>query len=162
MMMTDSVLTEVRDRVMVITINRPLAKNAIDKETAEAISAAIDELESRDDGAAAVLTGAGGTFCAGMDLKAFLNGESPSIPGRGLAGITERPPTKPLIAAVEGWALAGGCELALAADAGWSRSWQPPELPASAAASPDTTARDRKSTRLNSSHTIQSRMPSSA
>jgi enoyl-CoA hydratase/carnithine racemase len=116
MMMTDSVLTEVRDRVMVITINRPLAKNAIDKETAEAISAAIDELESRDDAAAAVLTGAGGTFCAGMDLKAFLNGESPSIPGRGLAGITERPPTKPLIAAVEGWALAGGCELALAAD----------------------------------------------
>jgi enoyl-CoA hydratase len=78
--MTDSVLTEVRDRVVLITINRPQAKNAIDKATAESISAAIDELESRDDLAAAVLTGAGGIFCAGMDLKAFLKGESPSIP----------------------------------------------------------------------------------
>lgn len=114
--MTDSVLAEVKDGVVVITINRPQAKNAIDRSTAEAMCAIVDELESRDDLAAAVLTGAGGTFCAGMDLKAFLKGESPSIAGRGLAGITERPPTKPLIAAVEGWALAGGCELALAAD----------------------------------------------
>jgi len=114
--MTDSVLTEVKDRVIVITINRPHVKNAIDQPTAQAVNAAVDELESRDDLAAAVLTGAGRTFCAGMDLKAFLRGESPSIPGRGLAGITERSLTKPLIAAVEGWALAGGCELALAAD----------------------------------------------
>lgn len=112
----NSVITDVEDGVIVITINRPEAKNALDRATAEALSAAVDELESRDDLAAAVLTGAGGTFCAGMDLKAFLRGETPSIEGRGLGGITERPPAKPLIAAVEGWALAGGCELALAAD----------------------------------------------
>ena len=114
--MNAPVLTEVKDRVIVITINRPEAKNALDRATAEAVSAAIDEFEERDDLAAAVLTGAGGTFCAGMDLKAFLRGETPNIEGRGLAGLTERPPVKPLIAAVEGWALAGGCELALAAD----------------------------------------------
>lgn len=114
--MTEAVITEVNEGVLVITINRPEAKNAIDRATAEAVSAAVDELEARSDLAAAVLTGAGGTFCAGMDLKAFLRGESPSIEGRGLAGITERPPEKPIISAVEGWALAGGCELALATD----------------------------------------------
>jgi enoyl-CoA hydratase len=114
--MSDPVITEVNGRVMVITINRPQAKNALDRSAATRIATAIDELEARADLSVAVLTGAGGTFCAGMDLKAFLRGESPAIPGRGLAGITEQPPTKPLIAAVEGWALAGGCELALAAD----------------------------------------------
>jgi enoyl-CoA hydratase len=115
-LMSDPVLTEIADRVMVITINRPQAQNALDRSAAEAIAAAVDHFESSDELAVAVLTGAGGTFCAGMDLKAFLRGESPSIEGRGLAGITERPPSKPLIAAVEGWALAGGCELALSAD----------------------------------------------
>jgi enoyl-CoA hydratase len=117
MPMSDSVIIDVKDRVMVITLNRPHAKNAIDLSTATQVAAAIDELEGRDDLTVGVLTGAGGTFCAGMDLKAFVRGEgSPSIPGRGFAGITEEPPTKPLIAAVEGWALAGGCELALSAD----------------------------------------------
>ena len=63
-----------------------------------------------------VLTGAGGTFCAGMDLKAFLKGEAPIVEGRGLAGVTQQQPRKPLIAAVEGWALAGGFEIMLACD----------------------------------------------
>ncbi|MDI2027709.1 crotonase/enoyl-CoA hydratase family protein [Saccharopolyspora sp. TS4A08] len=114
--MSDSVLTEFADGIAQITINRPEARNAVDRSVAEGIAAAIDEFESRGDLTAAVLTGAGGTFCAGMDLKAFTRGERPSLPGRGFGGLTEKPPTKPLIAAVEGWALAGGCELALSAD----------------------------------------------
>jgi enoyl-CoA hydratase len=114
--MTGPVLTEVTDGVGVLTLNRPEAKNAVDLATARAVAAAVDEFEARDDVAVLVLTGAGGTFCAGMDLKAFARGERPRVEGRGFAGITEAPPAKPLIAAVEGWALAGGCELALAAD----------------------------------------------
>ncbi|MFF2107136.1 crotonase/enoyl-CoA hydratase family protein [Rhodococcus koreensis] len=110
------VLTEFADGVAVITLNRPEAKNAVDLEVAKALAAAIDEFEARPDLTIAILTGAGGTFCAGMDLKAFSRGERPSLPGRGFGGLTEAPPTKPLIAAVEGWALAGGCELALSAD----------------------------------------------
>jgi len=111
-----SVLTEFSDGIAVITINRPESRNAVDLGVAEGIAAAIDEFETRNDLTVAILTGAGGTFCAGMDLKAFTRGERPSLPGRGFGGLTERPPTKPLIAAVEGWALAGGCELALTAD----------------------------------------------
>jgi enoyl-CoA hydratase len=110
------VLTEFADGVAVFTLNRPEAKNAVTLEVSEALAAAIDEFEARPDLTIGILTGAGGTFCAGMDLKAFSRGERPSIPGRGFGGITEAPPTKPLIAAVEGWALAGGCELALSAD----------------------------------------------
>jgi enoyl-CoA hydratase len=110
------VLTEVADGVGVLTLNRPQAKNAVDLATTEALAAALDEFDARDDVAVLVLTGAGGTFCAGMDLKAFARGERPRIEGRGFAGLTEAPPAKPLIAAVEGWALAGGCELALSAD----------------------------------------------
>jgi enoyl-CoA hydratase len=111
-----TVLTEFADGVAVITINRPEARNAVDLETTKALAAAIDELESRPELLVGILTGAGGTFCSGMDLKAFARGEKPALPGRGFAGITERLPEKPLIAAVEGWAVAGGCELALAAD----------------------------------------------
>ncbi|AFR48084.1 MULTISPECIES: crotonase/enoyl-CoA hydratase family protein [Gordonia] len=111
-----AVLTEFADGVAVITINRPEAKNAVNLEVSEGIAAAIDELESRDDLTIGILTGAGGTFCAGMDLKAFARGEQVSLKGRGFGGLTEAPPSKPLIAAVEGWALAGGCELALSAD----------------------------------------------
>jgi enoyl-CoA hydratase len=113
---TDEVLTHVAGGVLVITINRPYARNAVTASVAAGIAAAIDELEADAGLVVGILTGAGNTFSAGMDLKAFARGESPSIAGRGFAGITESPPKKPLIAAVEGWALAGGCELALSAD----------------------------------------------
>jgi enoyl-CoA hydratase len=110
------VLVEALDGVMVITINRPAARNAVNAAVAEGVAAALDDLDQRDDLQVGIITGAGGTFCAGMDLKAFLRGERPSLPGRGFAGITSRPPAKPCIAAVEGYALAGGCEIALACD----------------------------------------------
>jgi enoyl-CoA hydratase/carnithine racemase len=112
----DPVLVESGDGIMVITINRPKAKNAVTAAVAEQVAAALDELDQRDDLVVGIITGAGGTFCAGMDLKGFLRGERPSLPGRGFAGLTEAPPAKPLLAAVEGYALAGGCEVALACD----------------------------------------------
>jgi enoyl-CoA hydratase len=102
--------------VLVITINRPEQRNAMTRAASLAIADALDELERRPDLSVAVLTGAGGTFCAGMDLKRFLAGELARAPGRGFGGLTEAPPTKPLIAAVEGYALAGGFELVLACD----------------------------------------------
>lgn len=114
--MSDEVLVERRDGVQIITINRPHARNAVDAATARGIAAAVDELDADDELRVGVLTGAGGSFCAGMDLKAYLRGEKPVIEGRGFAGITMRPPRKPLIAAVEGHALAGGFELLLACD----------------------------------------------
>jgi enoyl-CoA hydratase len=113
---SDEVIVARRDGVQVITINRPQARNAINAAVATGIAAAVDELDGSDDLHVGVLTGAGGTFSSGMDLKAFLRGENPSIEGRGLGGITEAPPLKPLIGAVEGWALAGGFELLLACD----------------------------------------------
>src|SRR5215469_6728725 len=112
--MSDELLIESRDGIQILTINRPEARNACTKAVAEALAAALDELEQRDDLRLAIITGAGGTFCAGMDLKGFLKGERPSLPGRGFAGLTEAPPRKPLIAAVEGYALAGGFEVVLA------------------------------------------------
>jgi enoyl-CoA hydratase len=113
---SDEVLVARQGPVQVVTINRPAARNALTAAVAEAVAAAVDELDSSDQLRVGVLTGAGGTFSSGMDLKAFLAGESPSIPGRGLCGITMTPPEKPLIGAVEGWALAGGFELLLACD----------------------------------------------
>jgi enoyl-CoA hydratase len=113
---SDEVLVERRGAVQVITINRPQAKNALDVAVAKGVAEAVDELDASDELWVGVLTGAGGTFSAGMDLKAFLRGESPAIEGRGLCGITQTPPRKPLIGAVEGWALAGGFELLLACD----------------------------------------------
>ena len=103
-------------RTLVITLDRPAARNAIDLEAALLIDAALRTLDADDALTVGVLTGAGGTFSAGMDLKAFLAGERPEVPGRGLAGLTRTPPAKPLIAAVEGYALAGGFELVLACD----------------------------------------------
>jgi enoyl-CoA hydratase len=114
--MTDPVLVEASDGIQVVTLNRPEVRNAINLAAAHAIAAAMDDLDSRDDLAVCVITGAGATFCSGMDLKAFLAGERPVVAGRGFAGLVERPPAKPLIAAVEGAAVAGGFEIALASD----------------------------------------------
>ena len=113
---TKPVLTERRDRVLVITINRPEARNAINRATAEGIATALDELEGTDELSVAILTGSGGNFCAGQDLKALLTGEVGADPERGFGGIVQRLPEKPIVAAVEGYALAGGCEIAIACD----------------------------------------------
>ncbi len=111
-----AVETERRDEVFLVTLNRPEAKNAVNAEVAQGIAEAVEELDSDGELRVGVLTGAGGSFCAGMDLKAFVRGESPHVEGRGFAGIAQSPPQKPMIAAVEGFALAGGFEVALACD----------------------------------------------
>jgi enoyl-CoA hydratase len=115
-MSDEAVLTEERDGVLVITINRPDARNAINGAVAQGIAAALDRLDGEDDLRVGVLTGSGGFFSSGMDLKGFLSGDVPIVEGRGLGGLTEAPPRKPLIAAVEGYAVAGGFELVLACD----------------------------------------------
>jgi enoyl-CoA hydratase len=109
-------LTERRGPILVLMINRPHVRNALDRLLSEAIASALDELDDEPGLRVAILTGAGGNFSSGMDLKAFGSGEIPVVEGRGLAGFAERPPRKPLIAAVEGYALAGGFEVALACD----------------------------------------------
>ena len=102
--------------VLVITIDRPATRNAVNLRTAEGLAEAMHVLDEDQQLTAGVLTGAGGTFSAGMDLKAFLRGERPSVNQGGFAGFVENPPQKPLIAAVEGYALAGGFEMVLACD----------------------------------------------
>jgi enoyl-CoA hydratase len=111
-----AVLTERRDNVLVITLNRPEARNAVNLALAEGIAAGLDELDADDGLSVGVITGAGGYFSAGMDLKAFVTGERPWVGDRGFAGIVQRAARKPLIAAVEGFAVAGGFEVALACD----------------------------------------------
>jgi enoyl-CoA hydratase len=110
------VLVEYENAIAIITINRPEARNAVNRAVSYGVCAAVDELDARDDLRVGILTGAGGTFCSGMDLKAFLRGEVTRVEGRGILGIAQTPPRKPLIAAVEGYALAGGFEAVLACD----------------------------------------------
>jgi enoyl-CoA hydratase len=113
---SSEVLTERRDQRLLITINRPEQRNAVNAAVAEGIGRALDELDADSDLVIGILTGAGKGFCAGMDLKAFVAGERPWYADRGFAGITQRSSDKPLIAAVEGFALAGGLEVAIACD----------------------------------------------
>ncbi|MDY7545256.1 crotonase/enoyl-CoA hydratase family protein [Glaciimonas sp. CA11.2] len=114
--MADEVLVEHEDGLVIITINRPQARNAANRAVSFGVCEAMDEMDRRDDLHLAILTGAGGHFCSGMDLKAFARGEVTRVEGRGILGMTVTPPVKPVIAAVEGYALAGGFESALACD----------------------------------------------
>lgn len=114
--MEPEVLVQHEDGVVIVTINRPQQRNAVSRAVSYGVCEAIDELDRRDDLRVGILTGAGGTFCSGMDLKAFLRGEVTRVEGRGILGIAMTPPKKPLIAAVEGYALAGGFESVLACD----------------------------------------------
>ena len=114
--MTETVLTEVRGRTLLITLNRPEARNAFNMELAEQLAAACDQLDDDPELLVGVLTGSGRGFSAGMDLKAFLTDGMPSVGDRGFGGISQRGPKKPLIAAVEGFALAGGLEIAMSCD----------------------------------------------
>ena len=113
---TSEVLVEHLDGMVIVTINRPAQRNAVNRAVSYGVCEALDEMDRNPAHRIGILTGAGGTFCAGMDLKAFLKGEITRVEGRGILGIAMTPPKKPLIAAVEGYALAGGFESMLACD----------------------------------------------
>ncbi len=113
---TSEVLVEADSGILTITINRPEQRNAMTLAAATVIAEALTRLDDDPKLSVAVLTGSSGTFCAGMDLKRFQLGERPVVEGRGFGGLVEAPPAKPLIAAVEGWALGGGFEMVLACD----------------------------------------------
>lgn len=116
--MSDAVLSEVRGRVLVITLNRPEARNAVNGDVATGLEAAVDRLEDDDALWVGVLTHNGPVFCAGADLKLIASGRvAEMITTRGdFAGFVRRERTKPIVAALEGDAFAGGCEIAIACD----------------------------------------------
>ncbi len=132
-MSNDVVLSHAENGVATVTLNRPDQRNAINAEVCDAIRAAFDQVEADPDVRVAVLAGAGTLFCAGMDLKAFEGGAGDTIlfGQYGFGGFVKRPRTKPVIAAVEGAALAGGFEMMLACDmvvAGASAQFALPEV----------------------------------
>jgi enoyl-CoA hydratase len=127
----EDVLVHRENGILIVTINRPGQRNAVNGAVSAGIAAALDELDSSPGLRAGILTGHGPAFSAGMDLKAFAAGEPVRHPVRGFGGIVQRPPAKPLIAAVEGWALGGGFEIVLACDlvtAGKSARFGLPEV----------------------------------
>ncbi len=114
--MIPEVLVEHDDGLVIVTINRPDQRNAVNRAVSYGVCEALDEMDRNPALRAGILTGAGGNFCSGMDLKAFLRGESPRVEGRGILGLARTPTKKPLIAAVEGYCLAGGFESMLCCD----------------------------------------------
>ena len=112
----NEVLVQHENGIVIVTINRPEVKNAVNRAVSYGGCEAIDEMDRNPALRVGILTGAGGHFCSGMDLKAFLRGEVTRVEGRGILGIARTPPLKPLIAAVEGYCLAGGFESMLCCD----------------------------------------------
>ncbi|MFD4369442.1 crotonase/enoyl-CoA hydratase family protein [Rhodococcus sp. NPDC058521] len=128
---SSEVVVEADAGILTITIDRPEQRNAMTKSAAHEIASALIRLDDDPDLRVGIITGSGGVFCAGMDLKRFKLGERPVVDGRGFGGLVQSPPEKPLIAAVEGWALGGGFELVLASDlvvAGESAKFGLPEV----------------------------------
>jgi len=106
----------IEGHIAVMTINRPEARNALNGAVADGLGAGFSEIERNPEIRCGILTGAGGTFCSGMDLKAFVAGETINTRGIPFGGKDNAKVSKPLIAAVEGFVLAGGFELALTCD----------------------------------------------